>query len=208
MIYKRMAKCLTQYLIKKNMIAKENHQLITYCMERKISEMCNLILLILIGLLLSKAHHILLFISFYSSLRRASGGYHATTHSKCITGFTIYMFFGSGIAKLLVNFGNVGVITFLMWIITFVIVTSFAPVGCENKVLTDDTKYVLRKKSLKVLMIQLLIYGLLILKFNYLIDVISILSVASLFQSFTLLPIRNEQSKLWLVSKKEASYEY
>lgn len=78
---------ITYFLEDSKLIESEDNEVCSYGLEVLISSLINLILVLALGIILNKFLQTLVFVSCYCYIRQFSGGYHASSHGKCILTF-------------------------------------------------------------------------------------------------------------------------
>ena len=143
---KSLSDKITSFLVCNNSIDNEDSEICSYGLEVLISSLINLVIILLIGVILGKLMQTVVFIVCYCSIRQFSGGYHASSHGKCI--FTFLCMY---IVTVLIV-GNIYstylkpvvlLIGILSWISIFILV----PVEHINNPLSDLEKIKNRKNA-------------------------------------------------------------
>ncbi len=134
-------------------IKEEDQDIYQYGMELLISTLINLVLIITIGLIFGKLPQTILFLLEYCFVKRYAGGYHATTHARCILTFSILytvMLLGFHVFQVY----RVNLSIFVTCMISILSVLILAPVEDKNKPLEQEEikLYSLRSK-------QILLFG-------------------------------------------------
>ncbi|MCD7840625.1 MAG: accessory gene regulator B family protein, partial [Erysipelotrichaceae bacterium] len=83
-----MAHYIAVFLLKNDVINKENLNIYIYGFELMISSGINIVTTIVLGVLFSKLTECLVFLISFILLRKYCGGYHANSYLKCNTIFT------------------------------------------------------------------------------------------------------------------------
>ena len=128
---KSLSDKITSFLVCNNSIDNEESEVCSYGLEVLISSLINLVIILLIGAILGKLMQTVVFVACYCSIRQFSGGYHASSHGKCIFTFSIHL-------KPVVL-----LIGILSWISIFILV----PVEHINNPLSDLEKIKNRKNA-------------------------------------------------------------
>lgn len=156
---KHLSNKITSLLVCNNSIDNEDSEICSYGLEVLISSLINTVIVLLIGFILGKFIQTIVFIACYCSIRQFSGGYHASSHGKCIFTF-LCMYIAT-----VVIVGNIYsihlkpvilLIGILNWISIFILV----PVEHVNNPLTDLEK-IKNKKNARVI-VTLVLVGILI----------------------------------------------
>ena len=134
----KLARKMTEYFIKKNVIKEEEKDTYDYCFEVLIATVINLIILVVLGIFTKRYIETAIFCVFFMLLRGAAGGYHANTHAGCL--LTLLIVYGILLATLLLS-SNIlfyaGIFLFVIALIIFIII---APVDNKNKILEITEK--------------------------------------------------------------------
>lgn len=156
---KSLSNKITSLLVGDNSINNEDSEVCSYGLEVLISSLINTVIVLFIGFILGKFMQTVVFIACYCSIRQFSGGYHASSHGKCI--FTFLCMYITTV----VIVGNIYsiylkpvilLIGILNWISIFILV----PVEHVNNPLTDLEK-IKNKKNARVI-VTLVLVGILI----------------------------------------------
>ena len=119
-----------------------------YGYEVLISELIHNTILAIIAIY---THHItetICFVTSFTFLREAAGGYHARTHRNCILIFSgVYLIFLYLLEQIPIHLYREIAVGIL--IVHFILIALFAPVDDENKPFNEKKKKLYRKKSLK-----------------------------------------------------------
>lgn len=130
------AKRFTRLLIKKGVIYPNDQELYSYCFELLLSTIVNFVFLLIIAIVTKTALETACFLLGFLSLRLVAGGYHAGTHLRCFLLLaSIYGFFLTAV-KLLPLYSYRWILLFGS-IFTLSVVFSIAPVGHENKPVSE-----------------------------------------------------------------------
>lgn len=156
---------VSSFFIRKNIILEKDKEAYDYSFEVLIAFVLNFIIVINLALLTKTFLFGLLFISAFLPLRIFAGGYHASTHLRCmITLIITYLIFVVLIRLFPVNL--IKVTCFGMLILSQLIIFLFAPSEDKNNPLNQNKKSQLRLRSIIISMLYALISvcGLLVLK--------------------------------------------
>lgn len=155
----KLARKMTEYFIKKNVIKEEEKDTYDYCFEVLIATVINLIILVVLGIFTKRYIETAIFCVFFMLLRGAAGGYHANTHAGCL--LTLLIVYGILLATLLLS-SNIlfyaGIFLFVIALIIFIII---APVDNKNKILEITEKKRLKKKLLIIISIITIVFTVL-----------------------------------------------
>ncbi|MEF9992722.1 MAG: accessory gene regulator B family protein [Romboutsia sp.] len=156
---KSLSNKITSFLACNNSIDIEDSEVCSYGLEIVLSSFINLILVLFIGMILGKFIHTLVFVGCYCSIRQYSGGYHASTHGKCIATFIcMYLFtvFIVGEIDSVYLKSVVILIGILNWISIYLLV----PVEHANNPLSDFEKS--RNKKIAKIIVTVVLVTILI----------------------------------------------
>ena len=191
MIYHYASEKLIDLMIKRRLANNENRLFYIYCMERTLSQVGNLLLLFILGCVFKKIIETSVFIIFYSSLRRFSGGAHAKSHWKCIGTYIIMLSASIVLARFLFSLSAVVIIVTSILVIAIFLVFRYAPVDCVNRRFDTGGLAQLRRWSRILIIVQSCVILVTLFLFPYFA---TIACLASLCQSITLLPVFNTMS--------------
>ncbi|MCT4545185.1 MAG: accessory gene regulator B family protein [Vallitalea sp.] len=186
---------ISDKLVGKNVIKQVDAEIYTYGFELIISTLLIMITEICLGIIFNCLFEVLVFILFFCSLRLQAGGYHADTHLKCFSFFTIGCFSSIGLSHLLINYNKSFIIIFLILIETYILVLRYAPVDTLNKPFTDSELIKFRKTSYITITVQVIIISALSIFLKHLNLYYMVAAFAILFESLSLLPIINNKKK-------------
>jgi accessory gene regulator B len=140
-----MASKLTSGLITKKVIPTDSNKVYTYGFELLISAVINILLVMIISIAFRGYYEWILFLAAFIPLRTTAGGYHASTHMKCIIvgsiAFAVLFF----ICRLQIDWTNT---TLLIAATSFSLLLLFSPVEARNKKLTVERRRRNRKISI------------------------------------------------------------
>lgn len=185
--------------IRRNIISSKYEEIYVYKLERNLIELSNLLILFIGAYFLNLFIYSVLYIVAHGMIRRHTGGYHADTKLKCFLMYVVYSYIGIRVALLLDDFGFSTVAGTVIWIISFIIIYYYSPVGCPNKSFNSSHYLAMRKKAF----INLLLLSAISVTFLLVFDMsteAAVITVASFFQTLTLLPFINKDEFLY---KKE-----
>lgn len=152
------ARKITLRLIEKKLISKTQQDMYQYSFELLISALVNLLLVLLIGILFHSFWETLVFLFFFCTLKRYTGGFHMPSYRSCI------FFFGVLYTMLLTanNFFDIRItVAFLLSVLaSAVFIARFSPIESANKKLTDKEKKLLSRKAVILLLSYTLLFGL------------------------------------------------
>lgn len=152
---KSLSNKITSFLVCNNSIDNEDSEICSYGLEVLISSLINLVIVLFIGFILAKFIQTVVFVACYCSIRQFSGGYHASSHWKCIFTFLcmyIVTVFIVGNMDSIYLKSEVLLIGGLNWISIFILV----PVEHINNPLSDIEK-IKNRKSARVIATLILV---------------------------------------------------
>ena len=142
MIKSQAAKLATG-LVNKKIIEEKSHDVYTYGFELIISALVNIFFIAAISVAFRRPYDWLLFLLAFVPLRTTAGGYHASSHAKCIfvgtAAFTVFL----AITHLQINWTALIPAAALL---SFTLIILFSPVEANNKKLKEEV----RKKNRKI----------------------------------------------------------
>lgn len=86
---RRAAEEIATFFVKKGVIEEKERDVYTYGSELLVSETISMLLVLSIGLYVGKILETVIYLFTYIVIRVYAGGYHASSHRKCITIFSI-----------------------------------------------------------------------------------------------------------------------
>lgn len=138
---------LVDFLLHKGAIRQEDRDIYVYGYQIIISSMFGIILVCILGVLLKRLPESLTFLVVFIITRQYCGGYHAGTFFKCCVLFIFSYLTILLLMKLIIDRIVIYQIICLL-LIYIVTIFKYAPVENENKMLSDKTKALNRKKSI------------------------------------------------------------
>ena len=150
-----LSKILIDKLISNNIIKSEDKEIYIYGFKQLLFMILNLITTVIIGIIFNKVFESILFMIFYTPIRVYAGGYHAKTHIKCYI-FSILMLIAV-LYILKLNLIKSIILVILLSLISSIIILLLAPIEDSNKPLDDIEKIVYRKRTVRNLIIILII---------------------------------------------------
>lgn len=191
MSYSKLSTGMAHYISREIGYDSDKEEVIAYSIESIILNVISIVLASIIGFLTHALLGTLVAVFAGATLRRMSGGAHASTAMKCvITGSVFYSVIGVISKYISLNANNVNI--WWLWVIiffTFIIVLIYAPVDCPAKPIHSK---LLRKRLKMVSVIFVLMMILVIILTNNIIIKIAI-ALGMFYQSLTLLPILNRR---------------
>lgn len=172
----RAAGSISFFLYQKGMIEKDDMDIYQYGFEIFIDSFLEIIMLLLLGILWRKLPETVAFVGTFAILRRYTGGYHASTKTRCVL-LTIAIYaVNIGISGVLWRGKEYWILALAM--IGALIIWMSAPVSHTNKKLDKEQKMRCKKISRGISLFYLV--GIFILK-ERLIEIGDIIGI-TLFQ--------------------------
>ncbi len=166
-----------------------------YGLELLISTLINLLIMMTIAGYLRCLKEMALYFAFFSSLRVFAGGYHASTHIKCILIYTSTALMIIWMITIASSNGYSIFIVALAYTTATVLILKYAPVDTANKPLSAKECQLFRQRSKQVLTVQSIVLLILLLLHGgttrYLLCCVS----GMLAESITLIPMLNHQRR-------------
>ena len=187
-----MSESVINYFIKQKYLEQEYSEIYVYVMERKIALLSNMAIIITFAILFHQTLSVIIFVTFYSILRRGSGGIHANTNMRCLIAFLNILTIGIITADCLFTLDSYLLEQSLI-LIAFLIVYKYAPVGCKLK---KEEIIFLRKKSIKIILLQIFLIETIFIFFSdyRYIGIIAVNGIV--LQSLTLIPLNKFIKKI------------
>ena len=145
-------------LINSNIIKKEDSEIYSYGFKEMLFITLNIITTLFIGLIFNKIFEIILFMITYSAIRVYVGGYHARTKSKCYIFSVLMLISVCYILKL--DLLKSYLLIVILTIISSGMILYLAPVEDENKPLDEIEIKVYTKRTVRNLIIVLVVLGI------------------------------------------------
>ena len=161
------AKRISSFLVSKSFITQQEHHIYSYCFEILLSSIVFWGLIFIVAFLTGTIHPTILYLFGFCVFRRIAGGYHASTHLRCLLlSIFFHLLF---IALLYLAIPNKYINIFLL-IFAYCIFLLFAPIDHKNKPFMKETKVNLKYK-LVFLMIIYFIIEIILTQLSYTITV-------------------------------------
>lgn len=139
---------LDNWIIRENEEQKDNREVVIYGIEILISDVVNLFVVLLTGLVFGRVLCSLVFFASFAALRERTGGYHADTHLKCNIVLAINTILVMLVIKWFSAKDNIVVIVIAAAVLSGIVILVFAPVDNVNKKIDDSYKRKLKKQSI------------------------------------------------------------
>lgn len=157
-MYQKVAKKITSFFINNGIINDSDREIYEYSYEVMISQTVYIIIMILVSLIFGAVFESLAFFIGFFVCRKFSGGYHASTYTKC----HILFAFNQIAFLFLIRFIKkeyFGLIVILMIIISVIVIFTVAPIDHPNKPFNgkEFLKYKKRSRFFAVLLIPIYI---------------------------------------------------
>ncbi|MDE6425462.1 MAG: accessory gene regulator B family protein [Ruminococcus sp.] len=150
-MFAKTADKITQNLKENNAIDDEHYEICRYGLQQGLSILLNVFTTIVIGITLGMLWQAVLFTALYIPLRSNAGGYHAKTAVQCYF-YSVLLIITVLLAIKYITIPNfICIITLL---ISIIVITILAPVEDQNKPLDDIEKYVYRKRTIIIAVIE------------------------------------------------------
>lgn len=133
----RLSIRLSNFWATNGLVKQTDVELYRYGLELLLSTAANLVILFFISLLLCHPSALIYFLVSFIPLRTTAGGYHATSHFKCIT----LCASAYAIGLLLINYARpyfVCMIFTMSSLCSLVLLVMFAPIPISNKLVTKE----------------------------------------------------------------------
>lgn len=147
-----VAKRITDWLVKGGSITEEDREVYEFGLDNLLSTLTNFIIIMCIGLLLGIIVESVIFYMTYLLLRIYAGGYHADKPLTCFF-ISIIILIPFLLAIRSQQMWNVQEVSFLVLIVSVIVLVLITPVGNKNKMLDDLEKVVYRRRLLRNLAI-------------------------------------------------------
>lgn len=144
---------ISKALVQNEIVKFDDYEVCIYGLESMMCTFFQILGLAILGYLSGYLFQVIIFISFFSSLRINAGGWHAPNYFACCT-FVVISSFGSIFA-----INNIAVlkdirVIVLLLAISLMLVLKYAPVDNPNRLLTYGEKLRHRKNSIITFFIQ------------------------------------------------------
>lgn len=154
-MYKKLSQKITNHFINKQIISKDDREIYEYSYEVLLAESVYIFIMIVIGLLFHAfIASLFFFIGFYLC-RKVSGGYHASTYTKCHILFAMNHILFIGLSKFIPQ-NLYWIITLVFVGISIVLIYFLAPIDHPNKPFDEHEHKKYKRQSRVFILITLL----------------------------------------------------
>ena len=154
-MFAKLAEYLTQQLENENVISSDKRELYRYGFQNGMILTLNFITSILIGVIFGKALESIILLAAYIPLRSYAGGHHSSSSEKCYIVSSLIMIIWMCLLKFQILSTSCCVI---MLVIGSCVCFVFSPVAGENKPLDELECKMYRRKSLLILLVEIIIW--------------------------------------------------
>ncbi|MDE7104637.1 MAG: accessory gene regulator B family protein [Ruminococcus sp.] len=184
----KVAEKLADSLEENEIIKHDDRELYVYGLDQGFSIILNIITTLLIGLIFNTFFQLVVFMAAYIPLRSFAGGYHAKTPLRCyIFSIVMLVFVSLGMKNLVFR----DVVNYVVLAISAFIIFVLSPVEDKNKPLDKIELKVYRKRTLLILLAELIICVLfnvidlhaVFISINYNLAVMSIIILLGMLKS-------------------------
>lgn len=144
----KLANAITNYYLKKNVIAGDKYEIYLYGFKLIIADIINYIIIITLGMILKKLPESIIFLITLCGLRQFTGGFHAKTFWLCRTSMVITYISVLAATNVIENLKAGTSITVLINIISIIVIMLFAPIENVNKRLSKAQRKSNKIKSI------------------------------------------------------------
>lgn len=181
-------------ILKKNGYAdNEQYEIVQFGVELLLMKMIIYTIIAFIGIVTRSIFELFVFLLIYQPLRSYCGGYHAQSRKVCVILSTLMMVIVIVLAK--IQLPDIIALYYMATVLfSGIVILLTAPVDTPNKPFDDTEKVVFRKRSMAVLVIDVLIS--IFMYYFRLHECLSILSLAMLSVSILLLIGKYQKKKV------------
>ncbi len=187
-MFTKIAEKFANNLEENQIIKHDDRELYVYGFEQVLSIILNIITTLLIGLIFNTFFQLVVFMAAYIPLRSFAGGYHAKTPLRCyIFSIVMLVFVSWGMKNLVFR----DVVNYVVLAISAFIIFVLSPVEDKNKPLDKIELKVYRKRTLHILLAELIICVLfnvidlhaVFISINYNLAVMSVIILLGMLKS-------------------------
>lgn len=154
-MFAKIAERLTQQLENENVIIHEKRELYRYGFQNGLILTLNFLTSIIVGIALCEVLNSILLLAAYIPLRSYAGGYHSNTSERCYIVSTLIMIVWICLIKFKLLSTSCCVI---MLVIGSCVCIAFSPVAGESKPLDELECKMYRRKSLIILLFEIIVW--------------------------------------------------
>ncbi|MGL6173430.1 MAG: accessory gene regulator B family protein [Cellulosilyticaceae bacterium] len=153
---RQLAEKTTDVLLNNHIIEKEDYEIYQYGIEMILSNLMNLLTLLILTIILGSYWESVIFLIFLIPIRLYAGGYHANSYLKCNLVFLIFYMCVIGL-KNMTPITQINSIGMMIMLSANIIIWKWAPVESEYNPLTEEEKNKYAKVSRWILAIETLV---------------------------------------------------
>ena len=154
-----LAKRVADVFVRYGESSEENADIYAYIWEAIIATIINIGISLIVSTILGSPLRGIAFVIAFAFMRRYCGGYHASTHMKCIISFNCIMICAIVVVNLLVAY-QLSAISFIIAVLGFAGIYILSPFEGDNKSTSMENVLVKKQKSRRYAFILLLKTGL------------------------------------------------
>lgn len=178
---------IVEYLKTSHKITKNEAIRTQYGLELLISFLITVVMLGIWGQILDCMLQMTLFATSFALLRMYSGGWHASTHRRCIISFTVLASFVSVTAdRGLLPMISSNPARWLVMVASFLLICLLSPVDSKEKPLSEIKKSEMRMMSISIAVIE--VGAAIVLQWNGYIELSVVVVSAIATQAISLIP--------------------
>lgn len=140
----KMSTILTDYILKKGLIQKEDYEIYQYGFETFLEIFINVICSILIAVILDMTLECVIFFFFFIPLRSYSGGLHMEHYVTCLLLSCVTL---TGVLLLVKYYTLKPILSFLLFLMAFVIIRVIGPVDHPNRTVDAEENSCFQKRT-------------------------------------------------------------
>ena len=171
-MFAKIAERLTQQLENENVIIHEKRELYRYGFQNGLILTLNFLTSIIVGIALCEVLNSILLLAAYIPLRSYAGGYHSNTSERCYIVSTLIMIVWICLIKFKLLSTSCCVI---MLVIGSCVCIAFSPVAGESKPLDELECKMYRRKSLIILLFEIIVWIIFVCAIKTVCEVIPII---------------------------------
>ncbi len=146
-------KAIITWLFKED-LEDEAYDIYSYGIYQIVSYVINFFTILLIGIAFRRLLEVIILVVFFMAVRPYAGGYHASSAIKCYI-LTNIMIIGALLAIKYIQINNIFMICLLA--LNSIVIFVLAPLDTANKRLDEIEYIVYRKKTVKILSVEIII---------------------------------------------------